>query len=55
MTNSQVEEIIAVLWLIAGLIALHAGFLVGWIFIVKSFFDGACSVYFGIKEKSEGE
>jgi hypothetical protein len=51
MSNSKTEEIIAVLWAIAALLAFANGHQVwGWIFAVKAALDTACSIGIGIIE-----
>ena len=51
MSISRQEEVIAVLWVIAALLAFGHGFSVwGWIFAVKAASDTACSIHFGIRE-----
>jgi len=54
MSNSKQEEVIAVLWIIAAVMAFGFGFTVfGWIFAIKGFSDTAISVFFAIKEAKE--
>lgn len=51
MSESKQEEIIAALWLIAGLTALGHGFIFfGWLCIVKAAFDTVFSICYGVKE-----
>lgn len=56
MSDSKIEEIIAVLWLIAGLVAFNVEFdAVGWFCIFKSAMDTLCSIRAAVKEIKKGE
>lgn len=51
MSESKVEEIIAVLWLIAALLAFNGGYEVfGWALLAKAISDTICSLYCAYKE-----
>lgn len=51
MSISRQEEIIAVLWVIAALIAIGSGHTIfGWVFSIKAISDILCAIYFAIKE-----
>ncbi len=53
MRISKQEEITAALWAIAAAVAFGFEFtMIGWIFVMRATFDGALSIYFGIKENS---
>lgn len=50
-TSSRIEEAIAVLWLIAGLVAWHAGLRgAAWLLFIKAGFDFVCAVGLAIIE-----
>lgn len=51
MSVSRQEEVIAVLWVIAALLAFIGEYTVwGWIFALKAGADTVCAIYYGIKE-----
>ena len=51
MTISRQEEIIAVLWAIAALLAFGFEFAVfGWVFACKAALDTLCALWFSVKE-----
>ena len=51
MSISRQEEVIAILWAIASLLAFIAGQGVwGYIFATKAAMDMVCAIYHGIKE-----
>jgi len=50
MSNSKQEELIGVLWLIAGICALGFDYVFwGWVLIVKGSIDQLYSIFFAIK------
>ncbi len=51
MKVSRQEEIIAVLWIIAAIMAFGNGYTSwGWVFAVKAALDVACTITFAFKE-----
>lgn len=51
MSISRQEEVIAVLWAIAALLAFNGEHDTwGWIFAIKAASDILCAIYFGIQE-----
>ena len=55
-TVSTREEVIGVLWLIAGLLAFNGGHtLAGWALLIKAGLDIMGALYFAVKEAFGGE